>query len=59
MTVKVIKLPLQPELLLIGHSLLYRASTKGGLANVLYRYELQIYHAIICKLIRQTQFPRV
>jgi hypothetical protein len=49
MTVEVIKLVLQPELLLIGHNLLYRAWTKTSLVYVLYT------NAIICKLIRQTQ----
>jgi hypothetical protein len=40
MTVPVTKLVLQPELLLIGHSLLYRTWTKSGLVYVLYIYEL-------------------
>jgi hypothetical protein len=44
MTVQVIKLVLQHELLWMGH-------------NLLYMYELQIYHAVICKLIRKLQWP--
>jgi hypothetical protein len=32
MTIQVIKLVLQPEVLLIGHNLLYQAWTKRGLA---------------------------
>jgi hypothetical protein len=36
-----------------------RAWNKRGLIYVLYIYELQIYYVIICKLIRQTQCPRV
>jgi hypothetical protein len=61
MIVQVIKLVLQPELLLIGHNLLYRACTKRGLIYIyIYIYivhtlTIDIYHAIICKLIRQTQ----
>jgi hypothetical protein len=59
MTVQAINLVLQPELPLIRHNLMYRAWTKRGLIYVLYIYELYIYHAIICKLIRQTQCPGV
>jgi hypothetical protein len=57
MIVQVIELVLQPELLLIGYNLLYRAWTKRGLIYVFHTYELQIYNEIICKLIRQTQCP--
>jgi hypothetical protein len=53
MTVQVIKFVLQPELILIGQNLLYRSWAKRGIVYVLYIYELSIYHAIICKLIRK------
>jgi hypothetical protein len=36
MTVQVIRLALKPELLLIGHNLLYRAWTKRGLVQYMY-----------------------
>jgi hypothetical protein len=59
--VQVIKPVFEPELTLIRHNLLYGAWTKIGLIYVLYIlvYELQIHHAIICKLFKQTQCPRV
>jgi hypothetical protein len=51
MTTQVIKLVLQPELVLLGHSMLYRTWSKIGLVYVLYIYELYIFHATIRKLI--------
>jgi hypothetical protein len=40
MTVEVIKLVLQPELPMTGHTLLYRTCTKSGLVYVMYIYGL-------------------